>query len=150
MTTEEIFSGLWLSVEAATAHLQKILADQTVKEQALRKQFQELFDTIPIEMEKVGRKYEVYSIGTKKAWIDWLVKYAQVSDETALETDKSFVLVSRKQLEDIMNEIPMPCVVSTEHGDRFGFSQESNFLKFKEKWKELKELLEKSGQENGE
>jgi len=37
MTTEEIFSGLWLSVETVTAHLQKILADQTVKEQALRK-----------------------------------------------------------------------------------------------------------------
>jgi len=52
------------------------------KEHSLRKQFQDLIDTIPIEMEKVGRKYEVYSIGTKKQWIEWLVKYNHVFDET--------------------------------------------------------------------
>ena len=44
----------------------------------IRKHIKNLFDTIPIEMEKVGRKYEVYSIGTKKQWIEWFIKYSEL------------------------------------------------------------------------
>jgi hypothetical protein len=43
-----------------------------------RKQLSALIDSIPIDLQKVGRKYECYSIGTKKQWIEWIVKYNEL------------------------------------------------------------------------
>jgi hypothetical protein len=40
-----------------------------------RNQLSDLIDSIPIDLEKVGSKYECYSIGTKKQWTEWFVRY---------------------------------------------------------------------------
>ena len=54
----------------------------------IREHIKNLFDTIPIEMEKVGRKYEVYSIGTKKQWIEWFIKYDDLMGLLAQNLEK--------------------------------------------------------------
>jgi len=46
--------------------------------QELQEQWKGLIDSIPIDMQKVGRRYECYSVGAKKQWIDWFVRYNQI------------------------------------------------------------------------
>ena len=46
--------------------------------QRLREQWKDLIDNIPMDMQKVRDNYEVYSVGTKKQWVDWFVRYNQV------------------------------------------------------------------------
>jgi hypothetical protein len=76
------------------------------KERSLRKQFQDLIDALPIEMQKVGRKYEVYSVGTKKQWIQWLVQYNQILNGFDETFTKSFEdLVSKAKTTEEIIEI---------------------------------------------
>lgn len=81
----------------AKEYAEKMIVVQA-KELSLRKQFQDLIDAIPFDMMKVGRKYEVYSVGTKKQWIEWLVRYNQILDAVPGLSEK--LLVDRKQLEE--------------------------------------------------
>ena len=50
----------------------------------LREQWKNLVDSIPIDMQKVGRRFEVYSLGTKRQWVDWLVRYNQMTGDEGL------------------------------------------------------------------
>jgi hypothetical protein len=89
MTTEEIFSGLWLSVEAATAHLQKILADQTVKEQALRKLLEDWpvfppFASLPDDIPETVLTYCLKTLQLKKS-------FEKVFDEVFFAKKGSFM-----------------------------------------------------------
>ena len=77
--------------------------NQVVKERSLRKQFKDLIDIIPLDMEKVGENYEVYSIGSKNQWVEWFLRYNQILHGltvpgTVIVKCKPFL--DRKQLED--------------------------------------------------
>lgn len=73
------------------------------------------------------------------------VKELYAKTATMIKKEKQDnVTILRKQLYDIMNVIPYPCWVANETGGHFGFSQESDLLKFQEEWKKMKALLEVS------
>ncbi len=86
---------------------QKLSLSIAGKEASLRKQFIDLIDDIPIDMQKVGENYEVYSVGTKKQWIDWLVHYNKVlsSNGDNLESVEEKESELRKQVQELQYHI---------------------------------------------
>jgi adenosyl cobinamide kinase/adenosyl cobinamide phosphate guanylyltransferase len=80
----------WVSVETATALLQKLVTDQTGKEQALRKVWKE------------RPKDSKRSTPDHYEWFEWSQKVEKVFAEDFV-TDKSFILVSCKQLSELLD-----------------------------------------------
>jgi len=64
--TDSLSEAEWGIIDSAMETLSLVLG--------LQEQWKDLIDDIPMDMQKVGENYEVYSVGTKKQWVDWLVR----------------------------------------------------------------------------